>query len=212
MDMTTLRRILTTTALAVAVCGLASANSIVVPCGTGAYSQSAGSGFESGAVTENPTFLTCAGFAALPVGDTFIDGQIILQTDFTGGFGTTTNTVVTNFTGIISDVLTATSAPGTGGSESYTSNNQGAPNYPSIGNNFFEELATSITASNYTSTWGTETPSVNITTGTVQGTSGQVFEVLDYSVTSGTPEPATMALFGGALMGLGLIGKRLKKS
>ena len=32
------------------------------------------------------------------------------------------------------------------------------------------------------------------------------------SVTSGTPEPTTMALMGGALIGLGLLGKRLKKS
>jgi len=32
-----------------------------------------------------------------------------------------------------------------------------------------------------------------------------------YSINSGTPEPATMALMGGALLGLGLIGKRFKK-
>lgn len=34
----------------------------------------------------------------------------------------------------------------------------------------------------------------------------------DYTIPSGTPEPATMALMGGALIGLGLLGKRLKKS
>jgi hypothetical protein len=33
----------------------------------------------------------------------------------------------------------------------------------------------------------------------------------EYSL-SGTPEPATMAVMGGALIGLGLLGKRLKKS
>jgi len=34
----------------------------------------------------------------------------------------------------------------------------------------------------------------------------------NYTTTSTTPEPTTMALLGGALLGVGLIGKRLKKS
>jgi len=34
----------------------------------------------------------------------------------------------------------------------------------------------------------------------------------EYSITSGVPEPATMVLMGGALLGLGLIGRRLRKS
>jgi hypothetical protein len=33
-----------------------------------------------------------------------------------------------------------------------------------------------------------------------------------YTIPSGTPEPTTMALMGGALLGLGLLGKRFKKS
>jgi hypothetical protein len=33
-----------------------------------------------------------------------------------------------------------------------------------------------------------------------------------YTLPSGTPEPTTMALMGGALLGLGLLGKRFKKS
>jgi hypothetical protein len=34
----------------------------------------------------------------------------------------------------------------------------------------------------------------------------------EYTLSSGTPEPTTMALMGGALLGLGLLGKRFKKS
>lgn len=34
----------------------------------------------------------------------------------------------------------------------------------------------------------------------------------DYTIPTGTPEPGTMALMGGALLGVGLIGKRIKKS
>jgi hypothetical protein len=33
-----------------------------------------------------------------------------------------------------------------------------------------------------------------------------------YTVNSSTPEPATMVLMGGALLGLGLLGKRIRKS
>jgi len=36
--------------------------------------------------------------------------------------------------------------------------------------------------------------------------------IYDYTIPSGTPEPTTMALMGGALLGLGLIGKRFRKS
>jgi hypothetical protein len=34
----------------------------------------------------------------------------------------------------------------------------------------------------------------------------------DYTLNSSTPEPATMVLMGGALLGLGLLGKRIRKS
>lgn len=47
----------------------------------------------------------------------------------------------------------------------------------------------------------------------VIGTGSLVAEIdYTYSFPSGTPEPTTMALMGGALLGLGLLGKRFKKS
>jgi PEP-CTERM motif len=59
---------------------------------------------------------------------------------------------------------------------------------------------------------GSSTPGVVFFGGSASG-GGEVTVLYDYIIpTTGTPEPTTMALMGGALLGLGFIGRRLKRS
>jgi hypothetical protein len=52
----------------------------------------------------------------------------------------------------------------------------------------------------------------NISLGLNTSASFQAEIDYNYTVNSSTPEPATMVLMGGALLGLGLLGKRIRKS
>src|ERR1700678_969589 len=90
---------------------------------------------------------TCANFSALGSGLSFVGVSIVLQADYTGGGGTTTNTTQTTFTGSLADVIQATSAGGaTGDGPAFAYTDEAScasgtptcpPNAPAFGTNFF---------------------------------------------------------------------------
>lgn len=189
----------------------ATAGSVVVTCT--AFAVADGTNFFTvGAVPGASGTSTCANFSALPGNDTFVSVQIVLQQDYTGGNGNTTNTTQTVFGGPDNDTLTATSAgsiTGTGPSFAYTDTNNGAPNAPAFGVNYFATIDAGANAGNYTNLNISETYATSVTGGSVQGVSGQVFAVLNYSTAqTSAPEPGSLMLLGGGLLAAGLIGRK----
>lgn len=198
--------ILSAAAMAMAIS--ASGTILQEACSPFAASEPSGY-FGVGVVTSGTS--TCGAFSPLSAGDTFISVSLVLQADYTGGGSVTNATATTWGPVVLADTINVS---GTGVSTSWldyascgnsSSNVTCTPNDPGQGTNYFETVLTGINSTNYMNVI-TEAYSVSVTSGQVQGVSGQVFAILDYSTPA--PEPGSMILLGGGLLVAGLIGRK----
>jgi hypothetical protein len=211
--------------------GLASAASIIATCTTVTGPTELGSA--------TPDTITCNGDAGLPGGavitgiEITVTGSVVPTSTLkltnnnlttqtgsaetivaysvpAGILGTTlTSPLFTVFASTPSETLTS--------GQSVTVNvtgtaNSGLLSVANIGTNWAKyEAGTESFSANTTTSFSASFPGGQVTV--AQVTTAQVTGTVefDYTIPSSTPEPATMALMGGALLGLGLIGKRLKK-
>lgn len=190
------------------------ASTILIPCGgataptgnpNGGWSESNGSlGYAAGGTQPTTGSEVCPAFSTASLaGSTVTSEQLVVESDYTGGTLGLLNSIsnsyaYTPFVTLITDMMTATSAPGTGPSENYTDSIGTLYSPPS----YFEDPSFGATS------FGSFSVSYNptVTAGTVQGVSGQLYELITY--TSSTPEPGSMMLLGGGLLAAGLIGRK----
>jgi PEP-CTERM motif len=256
--MTTFRRILTTSALAVMACGLASANSIgPLACGAGA--GPGGTELGPSGTTTTAGNITCPG-ANLPGGFTLTSAVLTLTGDILDqtGFVSTITLVNGNAVTASGSAVTQSAFYLDGTSPSQLTNFVGITQSTSALNPFFTANAATpgypsdiAVAPGSSQTFDVNSPLLNQSGTDTNGTDltnwtgvtgftfimdthttitsdfgggndkvGQVTfvdaaaTITYYYQPTGTitPEPTTMALLGGALLGIGLLGKRLRKS
>jgi hypothetical protein len=202
-----MKKILALSALALAMSVGASATTILVTCGqysvAGLIGDSVGTTLASGSIS-------CPGFT-VPGGSTVgTPTDLIFNSDFSSGAGST-NTTTTTWGTPIND--TGNVATGFIGSSNYSTTASGATACPCaagslgtiLGPSYFE---IAFGGSNLTGGF-TVTYSDSLTAGSVQTVSGNVFEIITYAAQVTSPEPTTFVLMGA---GLGLLGMLRRRS
>jgi hypothetical protein len=205
-----MKKILGLAALAVAVTVSASAATIEVQCGS--FADSLGNTADStiGVIPSYPsaTIVCAAPSATLVSGDTFSSLQLVFQQAFTTGSTGGPNTIVGTYTvtgaglGSLdgSETLTTSAATGDSGQ---TTTDPSSPGFEIQPDHIIEGGSSSINNS------VDVVVSESLSAGQIQSATGNVYELITYSTAA--PEPMTFSLMGVGLLGMGLVGRRLRK-